>query len=116
MAACTPRSPPPPRPPPRTTPHPPPPPQPPQPRPPPPAPPPTPPPGTSRHPGGPAGQSPRRHPTILADWYTAPAPLEVRLAPMPGRIPCSVNMLTRNSAETLVRALESVSEFAEIVV
>jgi len=35
---------------------------------------------------------------------------------MPGHIPCSVNMLTRNSAATLPAALASVSEFAEIVV
>jgi glycosyltransferase involved in cell wall biosynthesis len=35
---------------------------------------------------------------------------------MPGAIPCSVNMLTRNSAGTLEAALESVSDFAEIVI
>ena len=35
---------------------------------------------------------------------------------MPGHIPCSVNMITRNSAKTLGAALESVSDFAEIVV
>jgi glycosyltransferase involved in cell wall biosynthesis len=31
-------------------------------------------------------------------------------------IPCSVNMLTRNSAESLARALESVRDFDEIVI
>jgi len=35
---------------------------------------------------------------------------------MPDRIPCSVNMLTRNSAGTLEAALQSVSDFAEIVI
>lgn len=35
---------------------------------------------------------------------------------MPGDIPCSVNMLTRNSAGTLAAALESVSDFAEILI
>ncbi len=35
---------------------------------------------------------------------------------MPGQIPCSVNMLTRNSAGTLEAALESVSDFAEILI
>jgi glycosyltransferase involved in cell wall biosynthesis len=35
---------------------------------------------------------------------------------MPGRIPCSVHMLTRNSAATLGAALESVSDFAEIII
>lgn len=35
---------------------------------------------------------------------------------MPGPIPCSVNMLTRNSARTLDAALASVSDFAEIII
>ena len=35
---------------------------------------------------------------------------------MPDRIPCSVNLLTHNSAASLEAALESVSDFAEIVI
>lgn len=35
---------------------------------------------------------------------------------VPGEVPCSVNVLTHNSAKTLDAALRSVSDFAEIIV